>query len=57
MPIGLAILGLAIAMLACVQAWNAAEHRKASRVANFTAALFFLFAALIVLLLAKLIFF
>ena len=57
MPIGLAILGLAIAMLACVQAWNAAEHRKASCVANFTAALFFLFAALIVLLLAKLIFF
>jgi uncharacterized membrane protein YozB (DUF420 family) len=57
MSAGLAILGVAIAMHACVQGWNAAEHRKAGRVANVMAVLFYAFTAIFVLLLAKLIFF
>jgi hypothetical protein len=57
MATGLAILGIAIAMHACILGWNAAEHRKAGGVGNVMAILFYAFAATFVLLLAKLIFF
>jgi hypothetical protein len=57
MSVGLAILGAAIAMVACVHGWNAAEHRKADRVAYSMAILFYAFTAVLVLLLAKLMFF
>jgi hypothetical protein len=53
----LAILGVAIATYACVQRWNAAEHRKAGRVANAMAVLFCAFTAIFALLLGRLIFF
>jgi hypothetical protein len=57
MPIALAILGVAVVMVACMQGWNAAEHRKAVPVARVMAILFFLFTAIFLALLAKMIFF
>jgi hypothetical protein len=57
MSAGLAILGVAIAMHACIQGWNAAEHRKSGRVANVMAGLFYAFTAIFVLLLGRFIFF
>ena len=57
MSIGLAILAVAIAMVACVQGWNAAEHRKAIFVAKVMGILFFVFTAVLLALLAKVIFF
>jgi hypothetical protein len=39
------MLAAAVAMLACVHGWNAAEHRKAAVTSAFFAALFWMLAA------------
>jgi hypothetical protein len=51
------IVGLAIAMNACIHGWNAAEHRLALGEAKVMAILFYAFAGALVISLAKTVFF
>jgi hypothetical protein len=53
----LAIFGVAVAMLACMQGWNAAAHRKDESTARVMSILFYVFTAVLIGSLAKMIFF
>jgi hypothetical protein len=57
MTVGLVLIGLAIAMNACVLGWNAAAHRMAIRDANVMAILFYAFAVAFLIVLVKAILF
>jgi hypothetical protein len=53
----LAIFGVAVAMLACMQGWNAAAHRKDESTARVMSILFYVFTAVLIGSLAKMMFF
>jgi ABC-type transporter Mla maintaining outer membrane lipid asymmetry permease subunit MlaE len=50
-------VGVAIAMLACIQGWNAAAHRKDERTATAMSVVFYLLIAVLFGLLVKMTFF
>ena len=57
MAIAIMGVGVAIAMLACMQGWNAAAHRQDERTTTIVSVLFYVLAAVLFVLLVKVIFF